>query len=345
MAQITRRIRIGRGRSFQVVIDDRFGDDFARGLLHGNFWIRDEWRLLQSFLPRTGGRFLDLGGHLGSFALTAAAHGHQVIVVDASPTNAALIRASAELNGFANLSVVHAAVYRERKTLRFVENGPFGFLIEHEAQGVVEVPALPVADILARHGWSHVDAIKMDIEGSEVWAVTGMSDLLSRPNAPAIFYESNGRTLHDFGRTSCHELWNRLEGFGYGNFLYRDGREPLQPFAASQPQPEVAVNCLAVKLDRHPIQTAPEWSINLRNRLRRWLGAEPIVGWLRGHPVGAPAESDDLKDRFRTAIAGATEAYMHEHLHRELARAPEIVRQDPVVRHYLAGKPILAEAA
>jgi FkbM family methyltransferase len=345
MARITREIRIGGGRSFRMVIDDRFSDDFARGLLQGDFWIRDEWRLLQAWLPKNGGRFLDLGGHLGTFALTAAAHGHEVIVVEGSPTNAALIRASAEANGFANLKVVQAAAYHQRKTLRFVENGPFGFLIEHDANGVVEVPALPVADILAEHGWDRVDAIKMDIEGSEVWAVEGMRELLSRSDAPPIFYESNGRTLHDFGRSSCQQLWGLLESCGYSHYLYRDHRTPLQPFTSSDPQPEVAVNCLAVKTACNWLADGPGWRLRVRNRLRRCLGRKPICGWLKDRPVGSAATLSEWIARFRHEIAAATEPYMHEHLQRELAIASEEIRKDPVIQRYLNWQSQLAIAA
>lgn len=345
MARITREIRIDGRRSFQMVIDDRFSDDFARGLLQGDFWIRDEWRLLQNWLPESGGRFLDLGGHLGTFALTAAAHGHEVIVVEGSPTNAALIRASAEANGFSRLKVVQAAAYHQRKTLRFVENGPFGFLIEHDAQGVVEVPAMPVADILAEHGWDRVDAIKMDIEGSEVWAVEGMRELLSRPDAPPIFYESNGRTLHDFGRSSCQQLWSLLETCGYSHFLYRDQRTPLQPFTASDPQPEVAVNCLAVKAGPDSLTDGAGWRLSVRNRVRRFLGRKPIRGWLKDRAVGSAATLSEWIARFRHEIAAATEPYMHEHLLRELAIASEEVKQDPVIQRYLEQRSYLAVAA
>ena len=338
MARITREISAGRGRSFKVVIDDRFSDDFARGLIHGNFWIRDEWRLLQPYLPKSGGRFLDLGGHLGSFSLTAAAFGHEVTVVEASPTNASLIQASIDANHFAKMKVVTAAVYRERKALHFVENGPYGFLIEHKADGAVEVPALSVQEILAQRGWDHVDLIKMDIEGSETWAVEGMHDLLARPDAPAIFYESNGWTLHDFGHSRCQKLWAMLESLGYSNFLYWDGRTPLQPFSSADPQPEFIVNCLAVKLDRHPLKVPSPWRKRLTNFMQRCRGRLPIQCWLHDRPVGSPATVADFIARFRATIAAANQPYMHEHLQRELAIAPDAVKRDPTIDAYLNAK-------
>ena len=339
MSRVARTIRVGRGRSFRIVLETGQTDDYARGLLHQNFWLRHEWNLLSRFLPRTGGgRFLDLGGHLGSFALTAASFGHEVVVVEASPTNAELIRASAVANGFNHLNVVHAAIYREPRSMRFVENGPYGFLIEHDEPTLPLVPAHPVSDILARHGWDRVDLVKMDIEGSEIWAVEGMEQLLSRPDAPAIFYECNSRTLHDFGHSSCHELRARLESFGYSSFEYIDEKTPLQPVTSIEPQPDLVRNCLAVKLASTPLTACSGWTRGIGNRLRQWFGRNPISSWLRGWPVGFAATEKDWIVGFRRAIAEANGQIYDEHLLRELTIAPDWVRADSVIREYLSRK-------
>ncbi len=336
MSRVTRTIRVGRGRAFRIILETEQEDDYARGLLHRNFWLRHEWNLLSRFLPKTGGRFLDLGGHLGSFALTAAAFGHEVVVVEASPTNADLIRASARANGFDHATVVHAAVYREQRSMRFVENGPYGFLIEHDDPNLPVVPGLPVSEILDRCGWERVDLVKMDIEGSEIWAVDGMAPLLSRSDAPAIFYECNSRTLHDFGRSSCHELRARLESFGYSSFEYADERTPLQPVSSAEPQPDLVRNCLAVKLASNPLRPCTAWTRSIGNRVRGWFGRKPIMSWLRGWPVGFPATEKDWIANFRRAIAEAAAPIYDEHLCRELEVAPDYVRADPIIRDYLA---------
>src|SRR5687767_622988 len=104
MAQQICEVTIEPGRSFRVVVDDAMTDLCAHALRQGHFWNIHEWDLISRFLPSSGGRFLDLGAHLGSFTLTAAACGHEVLAVDASRVNASLLKASAELNRFRNVT-------------------------------------------------------------------------------------------------------------------------------------------------------------------------------------------------------------------------------------------------
>jgi FkbM family methyltransferase len=349
MSRVTREIKIGRGKSFRIVLDSRHTDPFAHGLMQGVFWIRDEWNLISRFLPPSGGRFLDLGGHLGSFALTAAAHGHEVLTIEASPVNAALLQASAEVNGFSRMTVVNAAIYHSATTVRFFECGPFGYLAENGPAHLTAVPALPMNEILARHGWDRVDCIKMDIEGSEMWAVEGMREMLARPDGPVIFYESNGSTLHDNAGSGCHELRAKFESLDYCSFEYRDWRTPLQPVNATEPQPDHCPNCLAIKSAVASREIKAAWGRRLGNAWRACLGRRPIAASLRGWPVGFPASEADLIKSFRESIAAATGRGEHnfcEHLHRELALASAAVRSDRVIQRFLAQPlPAVSQAA
>src|SRR2546428_12593170 len=59
---------------------------------------------------RPGDRVLDLGAHIGTFSLPAAAAGAQVTAVEASPRNGYLLRAARDQNGFATLDIIERAV-------------------------------------------------------------------------------------------------------------------------------------------------------------------------------------------------------------------------------------------
>lgn len=211
-------------------------------------------------LLRPGARVLDLGAHVGGFALTAAALGGEVVAVEASPRNVALLRAAVLRNGFTRLHVVHGAVGDRVGTVDFSCHGPWG----HVACAATGMPALPVpavrvADLLAQVGWSGVDFIKMDIEGSEVRAVAGMRDLLRRDDAPPLFFESNRHTLAFYG-ASPEMLKAELRGLGYT--LYR-----ARPYALVRERPggvqaEVVADYLALK--RRPTALAPR-------RLAGWV--------------------------------------------------------------------------
>src|SRR5262249_9525790 len=153
-------------------------------------------------LVRPGQRVLDLGAHLGSFALAAAAAGCRVAAVDASPRNVALLRASKEQNGFDALTVIHAAVGDRPGQVRFGHGGPFGQVQAREGgasglgalarraldflagrrrgagpavgprqAGGVEVDALSADVLVGRLGWERVEFVKIDVEGFELQAV------------------------------------------------------------------------------------------------------------------------------------------------------------------------------
>jgi hypothetical protein len=109
---------------------------------------------------------------------------------------------------------------------------------------VVNVPAVTVDDLLVEIGWDRPDFIKMDIEGSEVVALRGMAGLLAGPNAPPIYYESNGHTLAFYGQ-STKNLKASAANAGYVNYLIESDK--LVPVSTEDFQGQTCVDYLALK--------------------------------------------------------------------------------------------------
>lgn len=238
-------VNVASGVQFSVVIDaeDR-NDPVASSLLAGNFPVPDLFDLLRRAIPQ-GGRVLDLGAHLGSFALAAAAAGYEVVCVEASPRNAAMLRASIELNGFRNLNLINAAISDRAGTLGFYSQGPYGHVApQGDAGATITVEAIAVDELLQRVGWDKVDFIKLDIEGSEVAAVRGMTRLMSQRDAPVLFCESNGHMLDVFGESPT-TLKAALEAVGCELYLVEPHR--LVRVHAHDLQGQTVVDYLAVK--------------------------------------------------------------------------------------------------
>ncbi len=235
---------IAEGLRFDVAIDTAMDDPVAAVLKRGAVFDPTLVSLMLQ-LVGPGDRVVDLGAHLGTFALAAAAAGCHVLAIEASPRNAELLHASAAANGFFDLRVIHAVAGDEPVTVRFSANGPWG----HVASEVtnlpsVEVPAVTLDELLAEMGWSPIAFVKLDVEGSEIRVIRSMRKLLEGPDAPPLLFESNGYTLDFFGLTP-NELLGALEELGYTNHMIEPGR--LVPISAADLQPQTMLDCLAFK--------------------------------------------------------------------------------------------------
>ncbi|MEQ1616533.1 MAG: FkbM family methyltransferase [Hyphomicrobiaceae bacterium] len=143
----------------------------------------DHWQLskLRPVL-REGGTFIDIGANFGFFALNACSmmgDKGRVLAIEPNPLMAARLRENIALNGFKSI-VVHEVAIGDR----------IGFARPHEAvtdhgsagYGAVGVEAaseksnsasmVPLIDIIEAANISHIDALKIDIEGFEYEALS-----------------------------------------------------------------------------------------------------------------------------------------------------------------------------
>jgi FkbM family methyltransferase len=246
------RLDLPWGESLRIAVPPS-GDDIGDNLqIHGAHFPPTFDLALAMVEP--GSVVLDLGAHLGTFALAAAARGLRVIAVEASPRNADFLCASAQANGFDDIIVARAAVSDAPGTVRFREEGAWGQITEGWAPGVVEVPAQPVSTVLSDHNVERIDLVKLDVEGSEMAVARGMGDLLIGPDAPPVVYESNAHTLRMFGATP-EDLIEAFAQRGYASYLIGGG--DLTPVSREWFQPETCVDYVAVKGELVP---PPGWT-------------------------------------------------------------------------------------
>jgi FkbM family methyltransferase len=147
---------------------------------------------------RRGDVVIDGGAHLGAFTRIALQRGAaQVIAFEPQPAILACLRktfASEIASG--QVVLVPKAVWEQTGTLEFHETG-----LNFRAVGagatrpvgsgvVVRAPATTIDETVAALGLSHVDFIKLDIEGSERHALRGARETLSRfkPNLAVCVY-------------------------------------------------------------------------------------------------------------------------------------------------------------
>jgi FkbM family methyltransferase len=253
-------VRISGSPPVEFCLDPSAGDPVAAWLLEHD-WIDEP--VMRAFLGLVGPgtRVIDLGCHLGTFSLPAAALGAEVIAVDASARHVHLLRMAARRNGFASLHTIHGAVSNEGHPVQFIERSIHGRVwLENEPDlPTATVPTVSVDDLVEQFGWDAADVIKLDIEGSEPAALRGMQRLHARGVRPAMVFECNGSTLPLFG-SSTRDLRGTIVELGY-ELMMIDHLRPgtLVEADADTVQPECVSDYLAV-VSRSP-RLARDWTI------------------------------------------------------------------------------------
>jgi FkbM family methyltransferase len=250
-------------RVIEFAVDYGSSDPIARILAERRFpadAVNDLWR----HLVQPQQNVVDVGAHLGTYSLPAAAIAAQVLAVEASPANAALLELAGKRNSFTNLHVVQAAAAAREGTVRFAGHGPYGHCAlvgdlgdSKGGQSSLEVAAIALDDAIQAHGWEHVDLVKLDIEGSEPEAIAGLERLLARDDAPPILIEANGHMLHQYGYVPGDVL-TALESYGYKcHHIDPGSAKRVVPVCASDVQPECVTDYIAFKTT--PERLSPWW--------------------------------------------------------------------------------------
>jgi len=115
---------------------------------------------------------VDIGAHIGAFAVRAAkqAHNGRVYAYEASSLNHTLLARNRQINSLENLHIENRAVAGKagRLTLfRPADNGALGSLLHESGRFIEVVQATTLTDLIAEHGIEQIDLLKMDVEGAE----------------------------------------------------------------------------------------------------------------------------------------------------------------------------------
>ena len=158
--------------------------------------------------PREGDVFIDVGGFVGSYSISAArAVGStgQVVTLEPDSNNRRQLLRNLALNGITNCQVLSVAAWSGSGSVRWHQDDHPVFHKVEEAQGDREIEAVRIDDLVQRLSLNRVDWIKMDIEGVEVAALEGAADTLSRFR-PQLFIE-----IHE----TLQPVTDLLSRFGY----------------------------------------------------------------------------------------------------------------------------------
>jgi FkbM family methyltransferase len=152
--------------------------------------------IMRRFLP-PGGTFVDIGANVGIFSVVASRQLHnagKVIAIEASPEINCFLGENITANDCRNVVQVGIAVSDDgpRRVLFWPAPGRsfgMGAMAPQFGAQAIEVEADTIDNILVRLGVSHVDLLKIDVEGFEAAAFRGATALLTREPQPVVAFE------------------------------------------------------------------------------------------------------------------------------------------------------------
>jgi FkbM family methyltransferase len=133
------------------------------------------------------------------------------------------LKRNVELNGFRNVTCVRAAVTDRSGEVAIEDTSSLPskagatLLARSPDMPMINVPAVTIDGFSCEHELTKVDFVKMDIEGSEVLALRGMSKLLSGPQGPDVLCEVTDSLLKRMG-SGGEELCRFLINLGYAPY-------------------------------------------------------------------------------------------------------------------------------
>ena len=215
-----------------------------------------ECKFVMNFL-KPGMLFFDIGANLGQYTLIAAQRvtkAGKVHSFEPSPRMFAELEFNVALNNFTDVCVLNRFAVADkpgRANLSRYEPGKevYSSLGSHTRTegaiiGYYDIETITLDEYVAKSGISHLDLIKMDIEGAELLALHGGERVLSRTEAPAIVLEMADINTVGFGYQAT-EIWDYLEMLGYHMYCFdKHGRISglaQRPFDFSKAQNLVAL--------------------------------------------------------------------------------------------------------
>lgn len=167
------------------------------------------------FTPKEGEVFVDIGAHVGKYALSVAklvGSSGTVVAIEANLRNYQSLRKSIALNNLENLFAFNVAAWDSAGRLKLF-NGHLGG--HHSLKidwklGWSDVIARPVDSVLKELGIDHVDWIKIDVEGAEWEVLKGLKTTIEK-DKPRIIAEISSENQRSFKKFMDENGYSMIE--------------------------------------------------------------------------------------------------------------------------------------
>jgi len=172
---------------------------------------------LETMVLRDGDIFLDIGAHVGRWAVRASQYFATVVAFEPSPMTNAVLRRNIELNKLSNIKVLQVALGeqdREEKLYFYNARGHDSLLgvhpvVDQTPQRSVDVITRRLDTIVGIHGLhlTKRSMVKIDTEGYEIQVLEGARQTIVQSH-PRLLVEVHGRD-------NMPRVTSLLNNFGY----------------------------------------------------------------------------------------------------------------------------------
>jgi FkbM family methyltransferase len=201
---------------------DTRGVDLAPFVMMFGIWEPNYTKLFTRLI-RPGDTVFDIGAHLGVYALlgaTTTGTGGTVHAFEPNARFAQLLGKSLAVNGFAGFAQVHqlavgaaAAETELRYSWEWAGGGHLAVGPRHDSLVAQPCRVVTLDEMFPDPSFT-VDVMKMDVEGTETFAVRGMARLLARSPRVRVMFEFAPEMLAAHG-SSAAELIGLFGSFGF----------------------------------------------------------------------------------------------------------------------------------
>lgn len=198
--------------------------------------------ILFASFAEAGADFLDVGAHIGYYALYMSPLVGRVFAFEPDPRNQAALTINASTGG--NVTIVPKAVAETsgKRRLDVSQNSGISHLAEDDAVTAIDIDTVTIDSYVASVPEANVTLIKIDIEGHDLNAVKGGLDTI-RAHQPLILAEfaPEGLSIND-----PEKLFRLCREMGYGVFAF--ARESDYAAAVLRNMSEEDLGCIWVKM-------------------------------------------------------------------------------------------------
>ncbi|MBX9946143.1 MAG: FkbM family methyltransferase [Reyranella sp.] len=203
-------------RSLDTLLRSRFFP-LTRRFPHGVSWMFDLQRYMGS---RSLGVLFDVGANTGQTLRTLLRYAPGAEIYAFEPAADTFRRLEAGFKDRGNVHLFNAALGARagQLALQLSEDSEFNTLVPREgtgAAGATQMTEVTTVDaVVAAHGISHLDLLKVDVQGWEMEVLHGARELIAGQNLVFVFAEvafrSDETEMQQFG-----ELHRHLESCGF----------------------------------------------------------------------------------------------------------------------------------